>query len=39
MKKIIFSVIISLQVIPKGTIDNNSAPVQIMVWRVFSAKP
>ena len=30
---------ISLKIILKGPIDNNPALVQIMAWRLFSAKP
>ena len=30
---------LSLKFVPKGTIDNKSALLQVMAWCVFGAKP
>ena len=33
------SIQISLKFVPNGTIDNKSALVQVMAWRLLGAKP
>ena len=33
------SIQFSLKFVPKGPIDNESAMVQVMAWRLFGAKP
>ena len=39
MKTNCISIQISLKFIPKGSIDNNSALVQVMAWRRTGHKP
>ena len=38
-EKVCILIRISLKIVPKGPIDNKSALVQVMVWRLRGDKP
>ena len=39
MKSFVFSLKISLKIVPKGSIDNNPALFYVMAWRQINDKP